>query len=208
MPVQSRSRDIVTAVLEALDEALTSGADFDEVTIEGVSDRAGVGVGSFYEYFSGKDSLLASMVARVTERNFTYLAALLDAHASSGVEAAIEVMAREVAQTYLAHPKRTRVVAHAIGRMGLTAVVTRERDRFAELMADHAVRLLPREQEARLRRTMQLIADGCIGVVVAEIDREPTRDPEMVRQELVELSMGLMTMRHPAAFETKRSSRQ
>lgn len=206
MPKQSRSRALVSAVIQALDEELSAGADIDDVTVEGVSERAGVGIGSFYEYFSSKDSLLASMVGRVTERNFTHLAGLLDTHAPNGVEAVIAVMAREVAQTYLAHPRRTRAVVHAIGRLGLSRVVTHERDRFADVMAKHALTLLPEEDGPRLHRTMQLIADACIGVVVAEIDREVTRDPDVVREELVALAMGLMQWRHPAAFGARTRS--
>jgi AcrR family transcriptional regulator len=37
---------------------ILGGASIDAVTAERVSARAGIGTGSFYEYFTGKDSLI------------------------------------------------------------------------------------------------------------------------------------------------------
>jgi len=197
MPKQSRSRSLVTAIVQALDEQLQSGKDLDEVTIETVSERAGVSVGSFYEYFTGKDSLLGALVGRVTERNFRHLSERLDAHRTESLEALVRQFSRDIAETYLAHPRHMRVVTHAVGRLGLLPVVNRERDRFADVMRERVRHFLPHEDPERLRRTMQLLADGAMGILTAAADREPPNDVDAVSAELAELSLGLIAQRHP-----------
>ncbi|MEM6788001.1 MAG: TetR/AcrR family transcriptional regulator [Myxococcota bacterium] len=199
MPKQSRSRALVTAVVQALDEQLQSGRDLDAVTIETVSERAGVSVGSFYEYFTGKDSLLGALVGQVTDRNFRHLSARLEAHAVDGLDALVRAFSRDIATTYLAHPRHMRVVVHAIGRLGLLGIVNRERDRFAEVMCTHARPFLSDEDPARVLRTMQLLADGAMGVLVAAADRESPADAEAVAEELAELAFGLIAQRHASS---------
>ena len=137
-PKQSRSRALVSAVVEALEEQLASGKNIDEITIEQLSERAGVGVGSFYEYFAGKDSLLGALVGRVTDRNFEELSRRLDAHGEKDLDELVTHFSRDITEIYLEHPHRMRVVVHAIGRLGLLPVVNRERDRFAGVMATRA----------------------------------------------------------------------
>jgi len=194
VPKQSRSRALVGAIVQALDEELTTGASIDDVTVESLSERAGVGIGSFYEYFAGKDSLLGALVGRLTERNFEHLSARLDAEADD-LETLVRLVAREIAETYVAHPQRMKVVVHAIGRLGLIAIVGRERDRFAALMTVRGRTFVP-DDPARLERTMQLIADGAMGIVVSALDRDPPNDVEQVAREVADLGMGLLTRRH------------
>lgn len=197
MPKQSRSRALVSAIVQAFDEQLQAGADIDAVTVEVLSERAGVGIGSFYEYFASKDSLLGALVGQVTDRNFKHLSAKLDTIADDDLEGAVHVMAREMAATYLDHPRRTRAVVAAIGRLGLMPVVDRERDRFAALLAERAARMLPDAAPERLQRTMELVADGATGIVIAAAGREPPATTEVVAGELLDVALGIIRRRHP-----------
>ncbi|MDE2379112.1 TetR/AcrR family transcriptional regulator [Bradyrhizobium sp.] len=55
-PAQSRSRATAEAIREAFVRLLAS-RDYEDVSIRQVISLAGVGIGSFYEYFSSKDDL-------------------------------------------------------------------------------------------------------------------------------------------------------
>lgn len=196
MPKQSRSRSLVGAVVQALDEQLQSGKTLDDVTIETVSERAGVSVGSFYEYFTDKDSALGALVGRVTDRNFRHLSERLAAESVQSLEELVRAFSRDIAETYLAHPLQLRVVTHAVGRLGLLSVVNRERDRFAEVMFTHVSPFLPDEEPQRLRRTMQLLADAAMGILTAAAERDPPNSIDAVEEELVHLALGLLAQRH------------
>src|SRR6185503_18765714 len=78
-PRQSRSRAVVDAVLQATEDSFDLGRDFDGLSVERLSKRAGIAMGSFYEYFSGKESVMGVLIGRVTRQNFEHLAAQLTA---------------------------------------------------------------------------------------------------------------------------------
>lgn len=78
-PVQQRSKALVDALLDATARLLVD-VGYMELTTNKVADMAGVGIGSLYEYFPNKESL----VAKVIERNGMVVAASIQ---SSMVEA-------------------------------------------------------------------------------------------------------------------------
>jgi AcrR family transcriptional regulator len=60
-PRQTRSATTVAAILEAAAHILERDG-FDALTTNAVAERAGVSIGSFYQYFPGKAALLAELV--------------------------------------------------------------------------------------------------------------------------------------------------
>src|SRR6188768_2413435 len=77
-PRQSRSRTIVESILRgALDRLASGGGDAAGLKIEDVAARAGVAIGSVYDYFPNREGLLASAVAKVTEENLVKFEAVL-----------------------------------------------------------------------------------------------------------------------------------
>jgi len=66
---------------EALVEAcarLLPELGYERLTTNAIAERAGVGIGSLYEYFPGKDAIVAQVVERLVERVMTRLARDLD----------------------------------------------------------------------------------------------------------------------------------
>jgi len=52
---------------------------YERLTTQAIAERAGVGIGSLYEYFPGKDAIIAQVVERLVERVMARLATDLDA---------------------------------------------------------------------------------------------------------------------------------
>ena len=172
-PTQARSRALVESVLVALDQLLRTVSDERELTIERLVERAGVGIGSFYEYFTNKDSLLGVLVERATRDNFQQLLATFDAQPRPDIESAVRALARLVAETYLAHPARTRMLLAGIGRLNLTKVVNAERDRFATELATRMGPLLPGLAHDEVVAVSIESCDAAIGVIVGHLYRGP-----------------------------------
>ncbi len=200
-PRQSRSRALVDAILTALEDRLGSEPDADGWTIEGVLERAGVGVGSFYEYFATKDSMLGALVGALTERNFVTLLAVVDASLDRSLEETLRIVGDEVAKTYLGRPRTTRTVIAAIGRLGLMHPVQTARDRFAGELASRAQRFLPDCDEEDLAETFRVHADATMGVIAAELLRNSNPDVHLWGERIATSCLVMLRARHGASVQ-------
>jgi AcrR family transcriptional regulator len=190
-PTQARSRVLVDSILVAFDQLLRTFGDEREVTIERILTRAGVSLGSFYEYFTNKDSLVGALVERATRDNFVALLAAYDASAPRDLPDAVRFLANRVVDTYLAHPARTRIWLAGIGRLHLMRLVTSERDRFAGELTKRAARLTSRSEQ-ELAGVMITACDAMIGIVVGELYREHPRSRDEVAAHMVQMATSIL----------------
>ena len=77
-PIQDRSRLLVDSVLEAAAQVLDEYG-FDGATTARIAERAGVSVGSIYQYFGTKNALFDALAARLIERLLLAALPALDA---------------------------------------------------------------------------------------------------------------------------------
>jgi len=136
-PLQSRSRDTVAAILAAAAQVFTSRG-YASTTTNHIAVRAGVSIGSLYEYFPNKDALLV---------------ALLEQHIREG-----EVILGRVA---LEAPGGASHVREMIGRFVRAMVELHARDRalhrvlFEEAPLPKRVRQQLAEVESRITARLE-----------------------------------------------------
>ncbi|CAG9234403.1 TetR family transcriptional regulator [Paraburkholderia tropica] len=105
-PKQRRSAATVDAILEAAARILeTRGPD--GYTTNAIAERAGVSVGSLYQYFPNRDALTAALIDR---ESAPLLVVLEHAGAASSCEAAL----REVIRASVEHQMRRPVLARVL----------------------------------------------------------------------------------------------
>lgn len=63
IPRQGRSRATVDAILDACAEGLT-GRGYEALTTNAISERAGVSIGTLYEYFPNREAIAAALAGR------------------------------------------------------------------------------------------------------------------------------------------------
>ena len=140
-PVQARSSETVDAIYEATIQLLLKNGLAHLTTIR-IAKRAGVSVGTYYQYFPNKQALLLAVVERFLHRVSDALElACRDCHGKSP-----SVMATTFVETYIAAQLMDLEEARAVYRMaifiGSGAVLNRERQRVVAAVAD-MLRTLP-----------------------------------------------------------------
>ena len=76
-PLQRRSRETVEAILEAAAQVFAKSG-YAEGTTNRIAERAGVSVGSLYQYFPNKDALLVALVDREVEAGMERMTAWIE----------------------------------------------------------------------------------------------------------------------------------
>lgn len=76
-PLQRRAQETVEAILEAAAQVFGE-AGYDEGTTNRIAERAGVSIGSLYQYFPNKNALLVALVEREVESGVSRMEGWLD----------------------------------------------------------------------------------------------------------------------------------
>lgn len=189
-PQQSRSRALVEAIVQAFEAQLEESPNPDEASIASLIKRAGVGAGSFYEYFTSRDSVVGALIGTLTKRNFEQLLATVDAAPDATLEEKVDIMAGATARAYLARPRVTRAAITGIARLGLHGAIVRERDRFAHELAERVAREVP-DRETR-EVAMRAVCDAAMGVVIAELERDERPDVEVTARTMSKLALAML----------------
>ncbi|SPF79416.1 TetR/AcrR family transcriptional regulator [Pseudoprimorskyibacter insulae] len=108
-PLQARSKASFEAILEAAAQILV-GAGFAAFNTNTIAERAGVSVGTLYQYFPGKEAILAELVARMRQQ---MLADLAEANRQSEGQTLAEV-AHLFINASLRHHQRNPALAEAL----------------------------------------------------------------------------------------------
>lgn len=125
-PRQARSRATVEAILEAatriLDEEGLAG-----LTTNRVAERAGVSIGSLYQYYPSRDAILAELVRRMRLSMSAELLATIEAARPLPLEAAVPMLLKAAMQQYEAAPRLTAALEAAEARLPRDREVIGER---------------------------------------------------------------------------------
>jgi AcrR family transcriptional regulator len=133
-PRQQRAQATVEAVLEAAAQILEAKG-MEGASTNAIATRAGVSVGSLYQYFPNKEALLLALHERhVLELEQRMAAAFAEAEALP-LEAAVRLLLRHLVTAYQTRPGLQRVLVMESARVGGAKIT-----RAAEEVIIHQVR--------------------------------------------------------------------
>lgn len=136
VPKQARARERVERILEAARSELEA-RPVSSITTEGIAERAGVPVGSLYQYFDGKTALLAAVAEMVMAEADAEAARTIAELRSAPWREAVDRVIDAIFGFYRASP-HYRQLLRTIRFTGEFAEVTaRSNDRMADLMSLH-----------------------------------------------------------------------
>lgn len=170
-PKQARSRSIVDAILTATRQLIES-PNRGGVSMRGIAKRAGVGVGSIYDYFEDRESIFASVVERLTHESFEELFHSWQSWDDMPLEDAILKLLDAVSARYLKSPPLLRMAFRTLVGIGGVPTVLVEQARFAEQMSARFERELPDVPVGIVRASLRDVTDTVMAMLVVLIHRE------------------------------------
>jgi AcrR family transcriptional regulator len=192
-PRQARSAEMVETIVEAAARILeTRGlAGFNT---NAVAERAGVSVGSLYQYFPNKEALIAALSNRERARLAAEIADATRTTADLGLEAALRQLARAAIRRRLARPELARVLDFEEQRLVLD-----ESDRkVTHDIATQVTVLLRRHRRSVRIGDLEEAAFDLIAIARALIDGAATRgrvNPAALEARVTRAALGYLTGR-------------
>lgn len=186
-PRQARAQATVEAILEATAQLL-SEVGYAKTTTNRIAERAGVSIGSLYEYFPNKDALLVALMEQVLDESFAAFAGTVERMRVAPLPAA----ARTIIDV-LIESKRTRA---PLIRALATSAPAGPRERFLRQWhrrACEAILLVLRDRDEvadcpDLDLTVFVLVNGVYGVLdAALVERVGLLEEERFVDELTAL---------------------
>jgi AcrR family transcriptional regulator len=117
---QERSRATVDALIEATARILVKEG-FDKASTNRIAEVAGVSVGSLYQYYPGKEALVAAVIDRHNQDIMRVVRSALAEVASQPIEKAVRRIVAVAIEAHRIDPRLHRVLAEQIPRTGRLA---------------------------------------------------------------------------------------
>jgi AcrR family transcriptional regulator len=117
IPRQTRSKLMVETILDATARVLIEEG-FSRTTTNRVAERAGISVGSLYQYFPSREALVAAVARRFSEEMKGKLEQLLIEAQGGSLESALHNLLTGISQAHAANPELARVLTTELPRLG------------------------------------------------------------------------------------------
>lgn len=178
---QERSRATVDALVEATARILVDEG-YDHASTNRIAEKAGVSIGSLYQYFPGKDALVAAVIDRHKEDVMRVVRRALAEVNALPVEAGVRTLVKVAIDAHRVDPKLHRVLTEQMPRTGrLEQLETFQREaqsRFAAYLAGHRDELRPLDVE--------LAAFVCVSSIEAVTHGAVLHRPDLLKKAAVE----------------------
>src|SRR5262245_36689873 len=175
---QERSRATVDALIEATARILVKEG-FDAANTNRIAEKAGVSIGSLYQYFPGKEAVVAALLERHVRQMLRAAEHGLEQSTAGTLRERTRAMVRTMLDAHAVEPGLHRVFMEEMPRFGrLQEVVEMERT-FEEVARQH----MERERAALRPRDLEIAAFVVVQAVEALTHAAVLHRPDMLRTE-------------------------
>ena len=191
-PRQARAKATVQAILEATAQVLVSDG-YSRLTTTKVAERAGVSVGTLYQYFGDKDALVRALKEQHVGEVLGAMAAEGERFAGASLESKVRAALGGLLRTKAAHGGLSTALSAAMieidGRVSLEESVGVAEQIVRGLLEAHADEVHVEDLEVTAHTLVHAV-DGVVTAIVVGRTR-PLEDPRNL-DELVRLVMGYL----------------
>lgn len=194
-PRQARSAATLEAVFEACIQVLRAEG-LERLTTTRVAERAGVSVGSLYQYYPNKEALLAAVLARHLEEVARAVERTCQAHHGSTLQMLVDAVVTAFVSAKMARPEVSQALYAPAAELGGMAVVSALTHRVQHV----AAAALASVSDVRLAHPevcASMLLHAAVGPMQAVLEAGPT--PARVAELHAQLvALGLAYLRSQA----------
>jgi AcrR family transcriptional regulator len=190
-PVQARAKITWNVILDAAAQVLLRRG-YEKATTDRIAERAGVSIGSIYEYFPNKESIFAALMLRWNEERWVALSAVRGEDEEPGLEALVRQTVRARIAATLLNPKLNSALNLEVPHH-ITAVQAKEM--FGEFLRVSVEKLDLVREELR-DGDLELMAEIVIHATLAIVDNLAASSPERLASKELEDELSLMMYRY------------
>ena len=181
MPQQARAAQTVASILEASAQILEKGG-LAAFTTNAVAERAGVSIGTLYQYFADKNALLMALAREEMEAALGEVGRALRGDGDPSVEGRVRAMVRAIVHAFRGRQRARKAVVQALLAQGAGI----------ELIAPVAA-FIAREQAFVVSRAL-------MGIVrAAVLEEQPFLASRAFEDEIVRMIVAYLGAISPAA---------
>jgi AcrR family transcriptional regulator len=185
-PMQARAAQTVDAIVEAAIQILQSDGE-ERLTTNRIAERAGVSIGSLYQYFADKEAIVEAVAERERDRVVaTILKSLSEVKADD-----FESVTREVIRTMVgafARRRRARRIVLLTMLRRWQDMPDKGADEVARFLVDAAVRTKPKDGRPVTPVSAFVLTRALTGVIrTAVLENSPYLETQEFEDELVHL---------------------
>jgi len=194
LPVQARSRATVETIFEATIQVLREGGAA-RLTTTRVADRAGVSVGSMYQYFPSKDALLCAVLQRHMDAITSALEDVSKRHRGRGVATIARELITAFVNAKAARLEETQALYLVAASLESAPIFRNVSARMETAVAD----LLASASDATIHDAVGasfILVNAIAGATRALIERGPKAESlEVLRHELTLMAEGYLSQK-------------
>jgi AcrR family transcriptional regulator len=192
IPRQTRAAETVATILEATAQILEAGG-LAAFTTNAVAERAGVSIGTLYQYFADKNAILLALARQEMTAGLADIGRALRDPAYSSVEGRVRAMVRAMVNAFRGRARARKAVVQAILAQGMGI----------EMMAPIAAFIAQQPetlQPALTREQLFVLSRALMGAVrAAVVEEQPFLRSRAFEDEVVRLVVAyLAAIRTPA----------
>ncbi len=173
-PKQSRSKAIVESIFEATVRILPKIGS-DNLTTRKIADLAGISVGSLYQYFPNKESILGKLMDAVMESHMRDFERKLKEIDGKSMEAVTDALVDFALELLLQEKEKVREIFMRAPELGRIRSLLKLRQISVEKLAEEMKRHAPdKSQEERLRVSFIAVNSimGVINTMLYDVEQE------------------------------------
>lgn len=202
-PKQERSRQIVDSVLTSATRIL-SKMNLRDVTTNKIAEAAGVGIGSLYDYFPNKKSIVESLIDQRISSAVKDFSDLLEKDPQLPIEQTIEEVLEYLRTDFLERKEFLREIFTLAPESGRMESLYHARVNVTATLAQHLLKKHPDLDEDHAQQRAFLAVHGTMGLIESYIMVVPSYFPkENFVSELREFLRSLLLNKNRLQSEAK-----